>query len=96
MPFLHENYGNNLFAFNVTKYINNASNESVHIFGIWQLAVHYLESQGAEVVAIQIPELEEARVAHILTILSEMRLGLQEAYWNHFSEQVLYPDIKVN
>ncbi|XP_022098076.1 fatty acid amide hydrolase-like [Acanthaster planci] len=50
-------------------------------------AVRFLESRGAEVVSIQIPELEEARTAHLLTILSEMRFNQQESFWNQLDEQ---------
>ncbi|XP_033626678.1 fatty acid amide hydrolase-like [Asterias rubens] len=57
------------------------------IVGACNKALDVLKSHGAEVVDIQIPELEEARIAHIITILAEMRSSLHEAFCNQYSEQ---------
>ncbi|XP_064413254.1 uncharacterized protein LOC102367123 [Latimeria chalumnae] len=52
-------------------------------------AVRYLEGLGATVVDIHIPELEEARVAHVICILGEMRAFLQSDFNNFYSEMNL-------
>ncbi|XP_048577775.1 fatty acid amide hydrolase isoform X1 [Nematostella vectensis] len=54
------------------------------VFGCCQEALRYLESRGATVVSIQIPELEEARVAHIVTILTEFATGMEPFYKKHY------------
>ncbi|XP_041462945.1 fatty acid amide hydrolase-like isoform X1 [Lytechinus variegatus] len=51
-------------------------------------AVIYLEKQGAELVAINIPECEEMRMAHALLISTEMYSFLQEAYRDNFHDFV--------
>ncbi|CAB4027019.1 Hypothetical predicted protein, partial [Paramuricea clavata] len=43
-------------------------------------AVEYLKTQGANVVPIQIPELEESRIAHGLTISSEITFAVENEY----------------
>ena len=52
-------------------------------------AVSYLKSLGAEVVEISIPELEETRVAHALTIVSEFANSLGIEIDKHFDELTL-------
>lgn len=51
-------------------------------------AVKHLQSLGASVVEVSLPEMEEARVAHVICILSEMRDFLQPDFNKHFHEMV--------
>ena len=43
-------------------------------------AVEYLKSQGANIVSIQIPELEESRIAHSVSIGSEISLAVENSH----------------
>uniref|UniRef100_A0ACB8ETC9 Uncharacterized protein n=1 Tax=Sphaerodactylus townsendi TaxID=933632 RepID=A0ACB8ETC9_9SAUR len=52
-------------------------------------AVDFLESVGASVVDVSLPEVEEIRVAHVICILSEMRDFLQPDFSNHFQQMNL-------
>ncbi|RLV99007.1 hypothetical protein DV515_00010277 [Chloebia gouldiae] len=52
-------------------------------------AVKHLQSLGASVVEVSLPEMEEARVAHVICILSEMRDFLQPDFNKHFHEMNL-------
>ncbi|XP_077977293.1 uncharacterized protein LOC144432870 [Glandiceps talaboti] len=65
------------------KYFRDASTE---VLGICENALLYVESLGAKVVEIQIPELEETRVAHIAVIAGEMMTGDYDGYNNHLDE----------
>ncbi|KAJ1112616.1 hypothetical protein NDU88_000877 [Pleurodeles waltl] len=56
------------------------------ILEICQKAVEYLKSQGASIMDISIPELEEVHVAHIICILGEMRDFLQQDFNEHFHD----------
>ncbi|XP_069492031.1 uncharacterized protein [Ambystoma mexicanum] len=49
-------------------------------------AVEYLKSQGASIMDISIPELEEVHVAHVICILGEMRDFLQQDFNEHFQD----------
>jgi len=49
-------------------------------------AVKYLEDLGASVVAIQIPEIQETMVAHVISISSEMATSMEEEYHKYHSE----------
>lgn len=51
-------------------------------------AVQHLQSLGASVVELSLPEMEEVRVAHVICILSEMRDFLQPDFNKHFQEMV--------
>lgn len=51
-------------------------------------AVKHLQSLGASVVEVSLPEVEESRVAHVICILSEMRDFLQPDFNKHFHEMV--------
>jgi len=51
-------------------------------------AVEHLQSLGASVVKVSLPEMEEVRVAHVICILSEMRDFLQPDFNKHFQEMV--------
>lgn len=51
-------------------------------------AVKHLQSLGASVVEVSLPEMEEVRVAHVICILSEMRDFLQPDFNKHFHEMV--------
>ena len=42
--------------------------------------MEYLKTQGANIVSIQIPELEETRIAHTATIGSEITLVVENGY----------------
>ncbi|XP_061494796.1 uncharacterized protein LOC133390353 isoform X2 [Rhineura floridana] len=59
------------------------------ILAICQKAVKFLESLGATVVDVSLPEMEEVRVAHVICILSEMRDFLQPDFNNHFDQMNL-------
>ncbi|XP_060092762.1 uncharacterized protein LOC132570278 [Heteronotia binoei] len=59
------------------------------ILTVCQKAVGFLESLGASVVDVSLPEVEEIRVAHVVCILSEMRDFLQPDFNNHFQEMNL-------
>lgn len=51
-------------------------------------AVEHLQSLGATVVDVSLPEMEEVQVAHAVCILSEMRDFLQPDFNKHFQEMV--------
>ncbi|KAF2981593.1 hypothetical protein EK904_001055 [Melospiza melodia maxima] len=59
------------------------------ILSACEKAVKHLQSLGASVVEVSLPEMEEARVAHVICILSEMRDFLQPDFNNHFHEMNL-------
>ncbi|XP_070568160.1 uncharacterized protein [Ptychodera flava] len=65
------------------KYFRDAN---IEILGVCEKALLYIESLGAKVVEVQIPELEEARVAHVAVCASEIRSGLTDEYNNHMDE----------
>ena len=50
--------------------------------------MEYLKTKGANVVSIQIPELEESRIAHGLTIGTEITYGVENTYPNQVEELV--------
>ncbi|NWW78983.1 FAAH hydrolase, partial [Climacteris rufus] len=52
-------------------------------------AVEHLQSLGASVVEVSLPEMEEARVAHVICVLSEMRDFLQPDFNKHFHDMNL-------
>ncbi|NXJ81232.1 FAAH hydrolase, partial [Trogon melanurus] len=52
-------------------------------------AVEHLQSLGASVVEVSLPEMEEVQVAHAICILSEMRDFLQPDFNKHFQEMNL-------
>ncbi len=56
------------------------------IVGRCKQAVNQLQSLGATIVEIKIPELEDTRIAHVVTILSEMGCALSLDVDKHFSE----------
>lgn len=47
-----------------------------------------MESQGATVVSVQIPELEETRIAHVVTIGAETMCSVLNNYPNHVQDLV--------
>ncbi|XP_028411600.1 fatty acid amide hydrolase-like isoform X2 [Dendronephthya gigantea] len=53
-------------------------------------AVEFLKSRGANIVSVQIPELEESRIAHILTIGCEITHAVDNEYPNDIEK--LNPD----
>ena len=57
--------------------------ESVH--NVCRPSLKVLEDLGAKIVDIKIPELEESRIAHYITILSEFANGLMCDVDSHFS-----------
>ncbi|XP_048358647.1 fatty acid amide hydrolase-like [Sphaerodactylus townsendi] len=59
------------------------------ILSVCKKAVDFLESVGASVVDVSLPEVEEIRVAHVICILSEMRDFLQPDFSNHFQQMNL-------
>ncbi|XP_077202359.1 uncharacterized protein LOC143841636 [Paroedura picta] len=59
------------------------------VLSICQKAVASLESLGASVEEVSLPEVEEIRVAHVICILSEMRDYLQPDFNNHFQQMNL-------
>ncbi|KAK2544470.1 fatty acid amide hydrolase [Columba livia] len=59
------------------------------ILSICEKAVQHLQSLGASVVELSLPEMEEVRVAHVICILSEMRDFLQPDFNKHFQEMNL-------
>jgi Asp-tRNA(Asn)/Glu-tRNA(Gln) amidotransferase A subunit family amidase len=66
---------------------------SADIVQACERAVQRFQDLGAKVREICIPELDPVRVAHMVTITSEMAHGLEEAYANHckkFSLEVRY------
>jgi Asp-tRNA(Asn)/Glu-tRNA(Gln) amidotransferase A subunit family amidase len=66
---------------------------SADIVQACEKALGYFQGMGAKVREICIPELDPVRVAHMVTITSEMAKGLDEAYTNHrkkFSLEVRY------
>ena len=68
------------------KYFEDADPEVV---SKCKAAVSQLKSIGAEIVDIKIPELEETRVAHALTIISEFASSLGIEIDKHFDELTL-------
>lgn len=52
------------------------------------------EKMGCQIVEIVIPNLEANRVAHSVSILSEMALGMSETYAGHHKEHAL--DVRIN
>ncbi|XP_025906115.1 fatty acid amide hydrolase-like [Nothoprocta perdicaria] len=56
------------------------------ILSICEKAVEFLRSQGASVVEVFLPEMEEVRVSHGISILSEMRDFLQPDFNKHFHQ----------
>ena len=65
------------------KYFEDADSEVVLKC---KAAVSHLKSLGAEVVDIKVPELEESRIAHAVTITSEMANALGFEIDHHFDE----------
>ncbi|KAG8130122.1 hypothetical protein E2320_016767 [Naja naja] len=59
------------------------------ILAVCQKAVEFLVDLGASVVEVSLPEIEEARVAHVICILSEMRDFLQSDFNNQFEQMNL-------
>ncbi|KAI1242252.1 hypothetical protein IHE44_0005770 [Lamprotornis superbus] len=59
------------------------------VLSVCEKAVKHLQSLGASVVEVSLPEMEEARVAHVICILSEMRDFLQPDFNKHFHEMNL-------
>ena len=57
--------------------------ESVH--KVCQPSLKVLEDLGAKIVDIKIPEMEDSRIAHLITIVCEMANGLSCDVDNHFS-----------
>ncbi|MDA3949377.1 MAG: amidase [Spirochaeta sp.] len=51
-----------------------------------QRLIDFLEKAGAEIVEIEIPELDSLRLAHLITITTEMRAGLAEMIPDHRSD----------
>ncbi|XP_072036786.1 uncharacterized protein [Amphiura filiformis] len=64
-------------------YFEDASSEVVDIC---RKAVQFLTEQGAKLVDIEIAELEEIRLAHLVTLLSEFRTGLKQDFAEHTRE----------
>ncbi|XP_078512832.1 uncharacterized protein LOC144772413 [Lissotriton helveticus] len=56
------------------------------VLEVCQKAVEYLKSQGATIMDISIPELEEVQAAHVICILGEMRDFLQQDFNEHFQD----------
>ena len=52
--------------------------------------MEYLKTQGANVVPIQIPELEETRLAHGATIGTEITLHVDNGYPDQIEKMVRY------
>jgi Asp-tRNA(Asn)/Glu-tRNA(Gln) amidotransferase A subunit family amidase len=66
---------------------------STDIVQACERALQHFQNLGAKVREVCIPELDPVRVAHMVTITSEMAEGLEEAYANHrkeFSLEVRY------
>ncbi|XP_066469738.1 uncharacterized protein [Tiliqua scincoides] len=61
----------------------------VEIRGTCEKAVAFLEGLGASVVDVFLPEIEELRMAHLISILSEMRDFLQPDFNNNFQQMNL-------
>lgn len=59
------------------------------VLSICEKAVKHLQSLGASVVEVSLPEMEEVRVAHAICILSEIRDFLQPDFNKHFQEMNL-------
>ncbi|XP_040427349.1 fatty acid amide hydrolase-like isoform X1 [Cygnus olor] len=59
------------------------------VLTICEKAVEYLQSLGASVVEVSLPEMEEVKIAHVICILSEMRDMLQPDFNKHFQEMNL-------
>ena len=68
------------------KYFEDADSEVVQAC---KAAVSHLKALGAQVVEINIPELEESRVAHVVTIVSEFCNSLGVDIDRHFDEFTL-------
>lgn len=62
--------------------------DAVYALPVLYAAVEYLQSLGATVVDVSLPEMEEVQVAHAVCILSEMRDFLQPDFNKHFQEMV--------
>lgn len=54
-----------------------------------QQAVEHLKCLGASIVDIRLPEMEEARLSHVICILSEMRAWLEHDFTKHYNEMNL-------
>ncbi|XP_054858832.1 uncharacterized protein LOC129345635 [Eublepharis macularius] len=59
------------------------------VLSVCQKAVEFLEGLGASVVDVSLPEVEEIRVAHVVSLLSEMRDFLQPDFSKHFQQMNL-------
>ncbi|GAB0177627.1 uncharacterized protein LOC129207839 [Grus americana] len=59
------------------------------VLSVCEKAVEHLQSLGASVVEVSLPEMEEVRVAHVICILSEMRDFLQPDFNKHFQDMNL-------
>ncbi|XP_071956671.1 uncharacterized protein [Antedon mediterranea] len=56
------------------------------ILSACEKAVKHLEMNGAKVIDIEIPELEEARIGHIITCLAEMRPTITNVLCDHYNK----------
>lgn len=56
-------------------------------------AIEYFKSQGAQIVSIDLPHLQEIHVAHSITILTEMSLFMLDHYGDNFKK--LCPETRV-
>ena len=56
-----------------------------NVLEVCRLAIQSLESLGVEVIEVKIPELEESRIAHLLTVASEFSNALACDIDQHFS-----------
>ncbi|XP_071818444.1 uncharacterized protein [Apostichopus japonicus] len=65
----------------------------VEVVRACEAAVDHLRTKGAEVVGVQIPELQELRIAHTMIIYSEMRESFDEYYAENLHK--LNPDNQV-
>lgn len=52
------------------------------------VAVEYLKTEGANVISIQIPELEESRIAHGVSIGAEMTFFVENGYPDEIEKMV--------
>jgi Asp-tRNA(Asn)/Glu-tRNA(Gln) amidotransferase A subunit family amidase len=59
-----------------------------------EVMVKEYEQMGCEIVEVAIPNLEANRVAHSVTILTEMAQAMHETYDNHHKEHAL--DVRIN
>lgn len=64
--------------------------------GVCRSALRTLEDLGAQIVSISIPELELLRVAHTVTIASEMRQKMNVHYAEPEVRRGMNPDVEIN